>query len=1022
MVRTGANYRGEDISHSSSWIEEQDQQDNDNDKSQDDEIEAKTPKNKNCSPPADKEKDERSLCTIFTLKQESNSQEIPMEDETSSQKHISHPGTTTPERQPSKVILASQTILDLVQASSRFPTKSPRRDSPVAVRNDLPKPTTSPVQNELNKATETIGSATMLDTQNTGNVGKSNETHPSEFCSWRKDLPTKPPAACTQSFTRFISSITTDASTLLEPPPLLRQQEVSSTSLYQIGAIAVSGPGRDGRNGITGITGLTVLSSRSQLLPIDVAPLVGNQTRDHMEVQDTVEGMEVGRRRQQQQPQPQSQQPPSAQQERHDIRLDANRMGHVMVHAKPVDNQALVNEIRQQIWNEAVRATTVTEYEQQQKNESHQGKQSSYYKGSENKQNTNRNSNLRILIAVIFLATIIVTTIAVTEGIEKHFTDRKNHKSKVAAGPTTNETFISTTEKGSNDTSKIVPDSDDIESYKPSSPLLSETSEAVLDFLQSVLPRFSFNLLRDTSSPQYQSFTWLTHSLLYVNDSDYLSWHVSGTIQAYAMATLYYATNGDNWITNDGWLRSLDVCSWFQQAPGSHCNMTHQLITTLSLSSNGLVGTVPPELGLLTQLQTLDLSGNVLSGTIPRQIFHLTLLQSFNINGNGGISGTLPTDIQYLSRLQSIHIRDTAISGSLPTELGLLHRLEDVECGFTQLTGTLPSELGYLTSLELWSSRQTMFRGSLPTHIGHWRMLRSLDMTGAYYMWGTIPSALFRLTQLTALSLTQTGVSGTVPSTVGWLLNLATMELALNNLSGSLPTEFGLLTNLFLLDVSYNHFSSTIPTELGLLSGLSRLAVTDNDFSGTLPSELGSLHQLTELDCTYTKINGTIPVEFGNMLELQFLSLHRNRLSGTLPSVLAYLTDLQLLTAFDNVISGSFAAADSAFWSLSGLEVFGVGGAMTGTLPTTVGLATNLRSLYLNSNRLTGSVPSELGLLSRLTFLALADNLLSSSLPSELGQLRQMMEFHVEHNLLTGEVPSALGTKWKSIGTSCICC
>ena len=78
---------------------------------------------------------------------------------------------------------------------------------------------------------------------------------------------------------------------------------------------------------------------------------------------------------------------------------------------------------------------------------------------------------------------------------------------------------------------------------------------------------------------------------------------------------------------------------------------TYESVTSISLLSLSLVGTIPSSIGSMTSLTSIDLSINSLSGTIPSSIGSLTSLQGlwFGINR---LSGTIPSSIGSLILLQ----------------------------------------------------------------------------------------------------------------------------------------------------------------------------------------------------------------------------------------------------------------------------------------------------------------------------------------------------------------------------------
>ena len=84
-----------------------------------------------------------------------------------------------------------------------------------------------------------------------------------------------------------------------------------------------------------------------------------------------------------------------------------------------------------------------------------------------------------------------------------------------------------------------------------------------------------------------------------------------GVDRATLMA-LYNSAGGASWTNKDNWGSTEPLNDWFGvTADGS------ENVTDLDLSGNNLRGTLPTDMGTLSNLITLDLSDNRLSGTIP---------------------------------------------------------------------------------------------------------------------------------------------------------------------------------------------------------------------------------------------------------------------------------------------------------------------------------------------------------------------------------------------------------------------
>jgi len=99
----------------------------------------------------------------------------------------------------------------------------------------------------------------------------------------------------------------------------------------------------------------------------------------------------------------------------------------------------------------------------------------------------------------------------------------------------------------------------------------------------------------NVSSPQFQALLWLSEATYLHQYTGYQK------MQRFVLATLYLSTSGStSWIRSDNWLTDADECTWYTglSAAFSPCTADGRL-TNLDLRSNGLAGTLPPELALL---------------------------------------------------------------------------------------------------------------------------------------------------------------------------------------------------------------------------------------------------------------------------------------------------------------------------------------------------------------------------------------------------------------------------------------
>jgi Leucine-rich repeat (LRR) protein len=140
-------------------------------------------------------------------------------------------------------------------------------------------------------------------------------------------------------------------------------------------------------------------------------------------------------------------------------------------------------------------------------------------------------------------------------------------------------------------------------------------------------------------------------------------------------------------------------------------NETH--ISVLALDS--LHGSLPREIGFLSQLKILDLGENpYLSGTIPTEIGLLTQLEHlhlYNTEKSGNLTGSIPTTLGALSVLDSLDVYGNKLLGVIPTQLVSLQALARLKLAGNTLTGAIPYNLGKGSNLQKWKSCFLSFDG-----------------------------------------------------------------------------------------------------------------------------------------------------------------------------------------------------------------------------------------------------------------------------------------------------------------------
>ena len=210
---------------------------------------------------------------------------------------------------------------------------------------------------------------------------------------------------------------------------------------------------------------------------------------------------------------------------------------------------------------------------------------------------------------------------------------------------------------------------------------------------------------------------------------------------------------------------------------------------------NGLVGTIPPELGDLAHLRVLLLAGNELTGPIPAELGRLTHLLDLNLGGNA-LTGTIPPTLANLTSLEWLSLWGNSwTSEPAPAWLGELTGLEGLDLGGHQLTGPIPSTWRNLRDLEnlyLWGNRLT---GPIPAWFGSLANLHILNVNGNE-LTGPLPGSLTHLSNLVELDISGTGVCvPDDPAIHAWLARIPRFISSGLTCAGSPPAVAATLPN-----------------------------------------------------------------------------------------------------------------------------------------------------------------------------------------------------------------------------------
>ncbi|CAB9496609.1 Leucine Rich Repeat [Seminavis robusta] len=343
---------------------------------------------------------------------------------------------------------------------------------------------------------------------------------------------------------------------------------------------------------------------------------------------------------------------------------------------------------------------------------------------------------------------------------------------------------------------------------QPSDKEEGTTNELGIPALNNNLDASTLRMIRhQPTSTQAEAYRWIGQD---PNLRQIPPWQLA---QRFALATIYFSTNGPSWDQPHSWL-SYDTteCKWEPPVPRQLPGPNNQTATITSSTPSPIIMEDP----------CCDTDG---------------VWETLRLDGIENFGGSLPPEIDLLTGLKAIHVTNIPSQQSLPD--------------------FLPEQLATLTNLAVLDfTGSNMTNSFLPTILGALSLLQSIDFSNSGLA-GTLPAEIGNLENLVELDLSNNQLGWALPAEWAELSNLQLLFLQHNRLFGALPNEWGDMSSMQKLDLSDNRLTGTIPVEWGEgLKGISDLELHRNNITGNLPLQLCLAgHKRVCLDCE--KVDGS---------------------------------------------------------------------------------------------------------------------------------------------------------------------
>ena len=221
------------------------------------------------------------------------------------------------------------------------------------------------------------------------------------------------------------------------------------------------------------------------------------------------------------------------------------------------------------------------------------------------------------------------------------------------------------------------------------------------EHILSLLPLETLQAIEeDPFSPQSLALDFCRND---PNLDSYPDWRI---LQRFALVTLFYATSGEQWKDNSGYLsHKIHECQWYAcPFPPQNVNAKKEGLTKFhGAEYNNPCDNVDPAVVEKEVYVKLWIWSHKLDGTIPVEVgIFLTSLMSVSLGHNPNIQGTIPSQLGLLTNMELLDLAGTSVTGTIPVELGnVSSSLKSLHLTDTHVSGVLPELLANVTTLRI---------------------------------------------------------------------------------------------------------------------------------------------------------------------------------------------------------------------------------------------------------------------------------------------------------------------------------